>query len=141
MELKRNEATLNRPDGDRVLDGTYVFVDIPSYIRQIKEEKAWEKNDRNGITVFKSDCITTVITVLHKGSAIRNSEMEEFLIVQILDGNIRFSTPDGDIDAVKHQQITFHPGVKHSLEALSESIVLLTTFNNKAIETNFNNEQ
>jgi len=127
MEIKRNEATLNRPDGDRVLDGNYVFVDIPSYIRQIKEEKAWEKNDRNGITVFKSDHITIVITVLHKGSAIRDSEMEEFLTVQILDGNIRFTTPDGDIDAVKNQQITFHPGVKHSLEALSESIVLLTT--------------
>src|SRR5436853_5457657 len=112
MEIKRNEATLNRPDGDRVLDGNYVFVDIPSYIRQIKEENAWEKNDRNGITVFKSDYITIVITVLHKGSAIRDSEMEEFLTVQILDGNIRFITPDGDIDAVKNQQITIHPGVK-----------------------------
>ena len=67
MEIKRNEATFNRPDGDRVLDGTYVFVDIPSYIRQIKEEKAWEKNDRNGITVFKSENITQVITVLHAG--------------------------------------------------------------------------
>ena len=131
MEIKRNEATLNRPDGDRVLDGTYVFVDIPSYIRQIKEEKAWEKNDRNGITVFKSDSITTVITVLQKGSAMRDSQTDEFLSVQILDGNVRFSTPEGDIDAVKNQYITFHPQVKHSIEALSESIILLTTFNDK----------
>jgi len=131
MEIKRNEATLNRPDGDRVLDGTYVFVDIPSYIRQIKEEKAWEKSDRNGITVFKSDNITTVITVLQKGSAMRDSQTDEFLSVQVLDGNVRFSTPEGDIDAVKNQLITFHPQVKHSIEALSESIILLTTFNDK----------
>ena len=131
MEIKRNEATLNRPEGDRVLDGTYVFVDLPTYIRQIKEEKAWEKNDRNGITVFKSDHITIVITILQKGSAIRDSEMDEFLTVQVLDGNLRFVTPEGDIDAVKHQQITFHPKVKHSIEALSESIVLLTTFKDK----------
>jgi len=131
MEIKRNEATLNRPDGDRVLDGTYVFVDIPSYIRQIREEKAWEKSDRNGITVFKSDNITTVITVLQKGSAMRDSQTDEFLSVQVLDGNVRFSTPEGDIDAVKNQLITFHPQVKHSIEALSESIILLTTFNDK----------
>jgi len=131
MEIKRNEATLNRPDGDRVLDGTYVFVDIPSYIRQIREEKAWEKSDRNGITVFKSDSITTVITVLQKGSAMRDSQTDEFLSVQVLDGNVRFSTPEGDIDAVKNQQITFHPQVRHSIEALSESIILLTTFNDK----------
>jgi len=131
MEIKRNEATLNRPDGDRVLDGTYVFVDLPSYIRQIREEKAWEKSDRNGITVFKSDSITTVITVLQKGSAMRDSQTDEFLSVQVLDGNVRFSTPEGDIDAVKNQQITFHPQVRHSIEALSESIILLTTFNDK----------
>lgn len=131
MEIKRNEATLNRPDGDRVLDGTYVFVDIPSYIRQIKEEKAWEKNDRNGITVFKSDTITNVITVMQKGSAMREIETDEFLSVQVLEGNVRFSTPEGDIEAVKFQQITFHPHVKHSIEALSESILLLTSYKDK----------
>ena len=132
MEIKRNEATFNRPDGDRVLDGTYVFVDIPSYINQIKDEKAWEKNDRNGITVFKSSNITQVITVLHQGSAIKDNELDEYLSVQVLSGNIRVSTPEGDIDAIKHQMITFHPHVKHSLEALSESIILLTTFNKEA---------
>jgi quercetin dioxygenase-like cupin family protein len=132
MEIKRNEATFNRPDGDRVLDGTYVFVDIPSYIRQIKEEKAWEKNDRNGITVFKSENITQVITVLHEGSALKENEMDEYFSVQVLSGNLRISTPDGDIEATKHQMITFHPHVKHSLEALSESIILLITFNGNA---------
>lgn len=129
MEIKRNEATFNRPDGDRVLDGTYVFVDIPSYIHQIKDEKSWEKNDRNGITVFKSANITQVITVLHQGTAIKDNELDEYLSVQVLSGNVRISTPEGDIDAVKNQMITFHPHVKHSLEALSESIILLTTFN------------
>jgi quercetin dioxygenase-like cupin family protein len=132
MEIKRNEATFNRPDGDRVLDGTYVFVDIPSYVRQIKEEKAWEKNDRNGITVFKSENITQVITMLHHGSAIKDNEMEEYFTVQVLAGNVRITTAEGDIDALKNQMITFHPHVKHSLEALSESILLLTTFKSEA---------
>ena len=39
MENKRNEATLNRPEGDRVLDAPYVFINIPEFIRQLKNER------------------------------------------------------------------------------------------------------
>ena len=42
MENKRNEATLNRPEGDRVLDAPYVFINIPEFIRQLKSEEAWQ---------------------------------------------------------------------------------------------------
>ena len=45
MEIKRNQATFNRPQGDRVIDASYVFIDIPAFVDQIKMEKAWEKND------------------------------------------------------------------------------------------------
>ena len=65
MENKRNEATLNRPEGDRVLDAPYVFVNIPEFIRQLKSEEAWQKNDRNGITVFKTGRVTTEIGRAH----------------------------------------------------------------------------
>lgn len=128
MEIKRNEATLNRPDGDRVLDGSYVFIDIPSYISQIKEEKAWEKNDRNGITVFKSGNITIVITALQSGASITENKINGFLTLQILEGNARIATPDGDIEAIKNQVVTFHPGIPHSIEALSDVIILLTNY-------------
>ena len=126
MEFKRNEATLNRPDGDRVLDGTYVFVDIPSYINQIKEEKSWEKNDRNGITVFKSQDTTIVITALQKGATIEDNSVNGFLTLQLLKGNARIRLTDGDIDITEHQLITLHPNVVHSLEAMTDTIILLT---------------
>lgn len=129
MEIKRNEATNNRPEGNRAIDGTYIFVDIPSFVNQLIQEKAWEKNDRNGITVFKSTNITMVITALQAGAAIRNNSVNGFITLQILEGNTRITTNDGDIDAVKNQLITFHPQVHHSVEALSDSIILLTYFN------------
>jgi quercetin dioxygenase-like cupin family protein len=131
MEFKRNEATINRPEGDRVLDGTYVFVDIPSYVRQLKDEKAWEKNDRNGITVFKSSSITIVITALQEGAAIMNNSVDGFLTIQILSGKAKISTADGDIDAVEHQMIALHPGVEHSFVAQTDVVVLLTTYDNE----------
>lgn len=134
MEIKRNEATINRPEGDRVIDATYVFIDIPSFVIQLIEEKAWEKNDRNGITVFKSSDLTLVITALQQEAAINNNSVEGFLTVQLLEGNARITTPDGDAELAKHQIIAFHPKVKHSILALSDSILLLTHYNNKVEE-------
>lgn len=128
MEYKRNEATINRPEGDRVLDGSYVFVDIPSYVKQLKDEKAWEKNDRNGITVFKSSTITIVITALQEGAAIMDNSVDGFLTIQLLSGKAKISTTDGDIDVVEHQLIALHPGIEHSFIAQSDVVVLLTTY-------------
>lgn len=128
MEIKRNEATNNRPDGDRVIDGTYVFIDIHSFLTQLKEEKAWEKNDRNGITVFKSNALTMVLTALRKSAVIKENSVDGFITWQVLDGKVRVTTPDGDIDAEKGQILAFHPNIVHSLEALTDTKILLTTY-------------
>jgi len=128
MEIKRNEATLNRPEGDRVIDAPYVFIDIPAFVGQLKDEKAWDKNDRNGITVFKSDNMTIVITALQKKAELSNIMVDGFLSVHILKGKVRFTTPDGDIDANKNKMIAFHPGVCHSIKAKSNAILVITNY-------------
>jgi quercetin dioxygenase-like cupin family protein len=131
MEIKRNEATANRPQGDRVIDAPYVFIDLPTFIDQITREKAWEKNDRNGITVFKANNITMVITAMQEGAKIDDNSVDAFLTLQVLGGKTRVTAPDGDIEMHKNQVISFHPGVRHSVEALSDVILLLTTFNSR----------
>ena len=98
MEIKRNEATLNRPDGDRVLDAPYVFMDLNDFTKQLKDEEAWDKNDRNGITIFKTDGLTTVLTCLHKDAGIKDNMVDGLFQVQVLSGKIRVSTDDGDMD-------------------------------------------
>ncbi len=134
MEIKRNDATRNRPLGDRVIDAPYVFIDIPAFINQLKDEKAWEKNDRNGITVFKGGDVTIVISVLQKGATIIENSVNGFMSVQVLIGKIRIATPDGDADATENNMIAFHPGIPHSIEAISDAVLLLTNYS-KADET------
>lgn len=129
MEFKRNEATINRPEGDRVIDAPYLFIDIPAFADQVKKEKAWGKNDRNGITVFKSDKLTMVITALQASAVIKDNTIDSFFTIQVLKGDARISTPDGDIDVTENQVVAFHPGVPHSVIALSDAIFLLTNYN------------
>jgi quercetin dioxygenase-like cupin family protein len=128
MEIKRNEATFNRPEGDRVIDAPYVFVDIPEFIQQVRDEKTWEKYDRNGITVFKSDSMTIVVTALKEGAVIKDNTVNGFFTVQVLQGTIRFETLEGDIEAKEQHLISFHPGVPHSIEARTDAVILLTTY-------------
>ena len=126
MENKRNEATQNRPEGDRVLDAPYVFVNIPEFIRQLKSEEAWQKNDRNGITVFKTDRVTMVVTCLHAKAVLKNNLVDGIFTIQVLEGIIRVTTPDGEVDMQANQVMAFHQLVDHSIVALMDSVLLLT---------------
>jgi quercetin dioxygenase-like cupin family protein len=127
MEYKRNDATLNRPEGDRVLDAPYVYMDLDKYTEQVKEEEAWDKNDRNGITMFKTDSLTTVLTCLHKGAAIKDNNVDGLFQVLVLDGRVRVTTFDGDVEMKENEMITFHPNVPHSIQAVKKSTLLLQT--------------
>jgi hypothetical protein len=135
MENKRNEATLNRPEGDRVIDAPYVFINIPEFIRQLKTEEAWQKNDRNGITVFKSGRVTMVLTCLHAKAILKDVLVDGIFTIQVIEGIIRVTTPDGEVDMQANQIMTFHQLVDHSIEAMMDSVLLLT--NNSGDTTTF----
>jgi len=126
MENKRNEATLNRPEGDRVLDAPYVFINIPDFIRQLKSEEAWQKNDRNAITVFKTDKVTMVVVCLHAKAILKDNLVDGIFSIHVIEGVVRVVSPDGDVDMMANQMITFHQLVDHSVEALMDSVLLLT---------------
>jgi len=131
--MKRNEATLNRPEGDRVIDAAYVFINFESFIQQVKDEGAWHKNDRNGITLFKTDELTTVLTRLHKNASLKDNEVNGFFQVQVLEGKIKIETDDGDIEMKEGEMIVFHPRVKHTIEAQKKSTLLLQTIHEKML--------
>jgi len=129
MEIKRNEATINRPDGDRVIDAPYVFIDLPAFIDQIKREKAWEKNDRNGITVFKSTELTLVITALQAAATLDHNNVQAHMTIQVIEGDMRIATTDGDVNMKNGNVMAFHPGVPHTIHAITDVILLITIFN------------
>jgi quercetin dioxygenase-like cupin family protein len=128
MSVKRNESTGNRPKGDRAIDAPYLVLNTPGYIDQLKQEPAWQKNDRNGITVFKSEGLTMVITAFHQGAQVNDLTVDGFLTVKVLEGKVRFISSEGNFEAVENDVIAFHPGVAKALEAMTEATILLTHF-------------
>ena len=130
METKFNEATDNRPDGDRVIDAPFLFIDIEKYHRQLKEEEAWAKNDRNGITVFKSEGQTIVLSSFHAGAAISDNEVNGTITFHLLNGSMTVNIDGASVALRQNQMITLHAGIKHNLYAEDDSLLMITTVMN-----------
>jgi quercetin dioxygenase-like cupin family protein len=128
MENKYNEATLNRPEGDRVIDAPQVFIDLDDYLRQIREESAWEKNDRNAITVFKTDKLSMVLVGLHANAKMEHQPVDGILTIQLLEGKASVKAGGKTKDLKPATILTLHPSTDHIIEALDDTFLLLTVY-------------
>ncbi len=126
MEEKHNEPTILRPGAGRVIDATLVRIDVPDFINKLKRETAWEKNDRNAITVFKTDGMRIVLIALHKDAVIEKHLANGVISVQVLEGEIIFKTDHESVTLATGQIVALHKDKSHSVEATKEAVILLT---------------
>jgi quercetin dioxygenase-like cupin family protein len=126
MEVKHNESTELRPEGGRVMDAPLVTIDVPEFIRQIKSEPAWDKNDRNAMTIYKTKGMRIVLIALHEDALMEKHSTNGIISVQVLDGEINFIAEGQTIGLKKDQMVALHRNVPHSVAAIRESVFLLT---------------
>jgi quercetin dioxygenase-like cupin family protein len=125
-EEKHNESTKNRPEGERPIDAPVVVVNIPKIIKKIKKEKAWDKNDRNAITVFKGDKMRIVLVAMHKKAEMTTERPENILSVQVISGKIELNTGAKTVEIKKREMFVLHANIPYKIESLKKSIFLLT---------------
>jgi hypothetical protein len=126
MQVKYNEATHNRPEGDRPVDAPVVLVDIPTFIKQIKKEKAWKDNDRNSITVFKSGSMRIVLVALHKHAEMTTERPENILSLHLLNGHLKVKADSRSTEVEESQLIALHEKIDYTITAVKKSVFLLT---------------
>jgi quercetin dioxygenase-like cupin family protein len=126
MEIKHNDSTKLRPEGARSLDATLIKMDIPEYIKQLKKEATWQNSDRNAMTVYKTNEMRIVLIALHKEAVLKKHTAEGIISVQVLEGEINFSTDNESVVLSQGNMIALHARLPHSVMALKESVFLLT---------------
>lgn len=131
MENKSNEATPQRPEGDRMLNAPLVEMDLNKYISQIRGETTWADSDRNAITLFKSDSMRIVLLGLHEAAELKTHTANGIISVQVLEGKIVFTAGQQTVSLEKDQMIALQEKLPHSVLALKESFFLLTLAMNK----------
>jgi quercetin dioxygenase-like cupin family protein len=123
---KFNEATAQRPEGDRFIKAGLIEIDLSASQHQIKNEDAWQNNDRNAITLFKNDNMRILMIAMHPGAQMKTHTAPGVISVQVLEGGIIFSTESKIVNLRKDQMITLQAGIPHSVSAREESLFLLT---------------
>lgn len=126
MENKSNDATPQRPDGDRLLNASLLELNLNDSIVQIKSESSWSDSDRNSVTLFKSETMRIVLIGLHENAELKPHKANGVISVQVLQGKIKFATENQTAHLEKGQMITLRENITHSVLALSESFFLLT---------------
>ncbi len=126
METKQNKATYNRPEGDRVLDGTLVRTNLPDSIRQIKSENAWENSDRNAITLLHSAELRIVLMALKQNADVIPHAPEGASYIQIIEGRIWLETGEQSLSLDAGDGLALAPGSSRRFFAEAETILMLT---------------
>ena len=130
MEEKFNESTINRPEGDRLLDAPFVIADLDAYVKQITQENAWFKNDRNAITIFKGDHVTVVLIALHEAAQIQPpTPSSGVAVIQLISGELNIEVEGQTFTVKRNQLVSFHEQQQYYIAATEESILLLTMYN------------
>ncbi len=136
MKEKFNESTQQRPEGDRPIDAPFVNIDLPTFIKQIRQESTWKESDRNAITVFKTNGLRVVLIALHKGATMVRHMVDGIISVQVLEGNLQFNTDQHSVELNKGQMLALHERIPHSVTAVNETIFLLALTTTLATKSN-----
>ena len=126
MEIKSNEATPQRPEGDRLLDAPLITMDLNHFILQLQSEPSWKDSDRNSIVIHKSEHLRVVLLGLHESAELKTHTANGIISVQVLEGHIKFTTEEQVVELEKGQMLTLQKQIPHSVLALKETFFLLT---------------
>ena len=126
METKHNDSTQQRPKGERIVDDKLVGIDLPAFIKKLREESTWRDSDRNAITVFKTDGLRIVLIGLHAGAEMARHAADGIISAHVLEGSIVFSTDDRSLTLGAGQVGALHQLIPHTVKAEADSFFLLT---------------
>lgn len=127
-KVKYNDSTKLRPEGERVLNAPLVHMDLKEYIKTIRSEKLYQERDVSSMTIYKSETVRLVLMALHKNAVIKRHIANGTITVQVLDGEIQFSTDDQELILKEHDTIALHKLIPHEVKAVKESVFLLSLF-------------
>jgi len=82
--------------------------------------------DRRAVTLVKQGGLNVVLTHLHAGGTMAEHSAPGAATVQVLDGHVRVRVGDETLDVTAGRLIAFDAKVRHDVEAVEDSTLLLT---------------
>ena len=118
------------PGSERPLHGPLQRFDLGAEVGRLMEEGAWQRGQRNSITLRKGEGMNVVLLVMKAGDRLEEHAAPGPLSLSVREGRIRFMVADEVEEKVAEAGsdtlLSCDAGVRHTVEALSDAVCLLT---------------
>ncbi len=107
--------------------GGMLSLNIMDEADHLKTRPEWPSQDRLAASLVKDDALNVLLMVLKKGARLAEHRTKGPIVVHVLSGFVRFSAESKSLELSSGNMAALDRNIVHELEALEESIVLLTT--------------
>jgi quercetin dioxygenase-like cupin family protein len=118
------------PASERPLHGPLRRFDLGVEVGRLMEEGAWQRGQRNSITLRKGEGMNVVLLVTKAGDRLEEHAAPGPFSLSVREGRIRFMVAEEVAEKVAEAGsdtlLTCDAGVRHTVEALSDAVCLLT---------------
>ncbi len=94
--------------------------------KRVHAQSGWDEHGHAATTLFKYPDIRAVLIGMKAGARIPEHQSEGRMSLQCLSGRVIVHTRDSEIELLAGHLLTLERAVPHSIEAFSESDLLLT---------------
>ncbi len=114
-----------RPPRERFAGAEHLF-DLEAVAEALAHEPIGERHGHRQITLFHHDAMTVILFDFEAGGYLRDHSAAGLVMVQVLSGDLRMTTPDGEHAMHGGSLLVLQPGVHHDVHAVSAGRMLLT---------------
>ena len=119
-------AFRSRPGSGRSLNEPVRGFDLDEELARLREETEWREGRRNAITLHKGGGLSVVLLAMRAGDRLEEHSAPGSISLVVREGRIRFTAEGEAIEAGPETVLTCNARVRHSVEALSDAVCLLT---------------
>ena len=111
---------------ERALDAALLSFTIDEQVKQLKQEKSWQSGDRNAVTLVKNPSVRVTLMALRRGASLREHHVEGPITVYVVEGSINFVVGKDKCTLKRSGFLSLERTIPHDVEALEDSVILLT---------------
>ena len=119
-------STRPHPESERPMRGPLQSFDLEAETSRLRGEKEWQRGRRNAITLRKGEGLNVVLLVMKDGDRLEEHSAPGPISLVVREGRVRFTTVEGSFEAGPETLLACDAGVKHVVEALGDTVCLLS---------------
>lgn len=100
--------------------------DLAAIDRQLRAEDAYRRDGHTARTLVREPALRIVLVVMRAGARIAEHRAQEITSIHALSGCVRLALTDRSLELAGGRVIAIAPDLRHQVEALTDSALLLT---------------